>query len=239
MRKFVIILSLILITAPFALAHEGEEEIMETPPTPFTPVNAIFMATAIIAIVIILSIVLRDRMGERGKKTAFALIAGPIIFSTAFLIGDTIYLNLVSESGGLVHWHADFTIGICGERQHLARAQGFDNKVGTGTLHHHDEGVDLGGVYRIHVEGVILDLSEVDLGHFFEAIGGELTNESLTITLHDRSVRTVRNGDLCPDSHAGELKVLVNNKRIPDPENYIISPYTNVPPGDFIEIMFD
>ena len=73
------------------------------------------------------------------------MIALTLTLSTGILIGSTIYLNTNSDSGGPVHWHADIEFWACGNEIELRDPTGFSNKIGTGTLHEHDD-------HRIHLD---------------------------------------------------------------------------------------
>jgi len=213
----------------YSYAH-GEEPVPE--PLGFSPLDSLIYSSLIVAVVIIISVILRGRAGENGKKLMFIAIALPVAFSTVYIGGDTIYLNLISESRGPVHWHADFEVWACGEEIHLMESSGFDNKVGSPVLHYHNDN-------RIHVEGVLLTLEEANLHEFFEAIGGDLSSQSITVPVHEEGLKTWTNGAFCPDGKPGKLYMFVNGELNNEYDNYIISPYSNVPPGDEIKFVFD
>ncbi len=203
------------------------------------PVNSIAYSLIIVLVLVTLSVIFRNRLTEGRKKAFFILILIPVIFSTVYLAASRVYLNLASESGGPVHWHADFEIWVCGEKVLLKEPAFLESMVGTPVLHHHNEGADLNGTYRIHVEGVVAKKSEVNLQHFFEAIGDYLHSDSIGIFLKDGTQKRWTNGDACPNTgKPGTLKVFVNGKQIDNAPEYVISPYTQVPPGDFIKIVF-
>lgn len=90
------------------------------------------------------------------------------------------YLNVKSDTGGPVHWHADFEIWACGNEIALRDPRGFlSNKIGSPTLHEHND-------KRIHLEGVPVTLPhDASLGKFMSTIGGELTQSSLTVPVND------------------------------------------------------
>ena len=238
MMKLVLTVILLLL-APLAVQAHGEEETVAQSRFP-DPVTTIFYSLIVIILVSLISILLRNKLKNKHKKILFALILIPVMFSTIYLAGSTVYTNLISETGGPVHWHADYEIWICGEKVLLKEPEGFDNKVGSATLHHHNEGKDLGGKYRIHVEGVLVKKQAADLSSFFEKTGNLLQKDSIGLFLHDGSQKRWFNGDTCSNTGKNAtLKVFVNDGQIEDFTEYVISPYSNVPPGDFIRIVFD
>ena len=227
-----------LLAIPLALAHVGEEVIEEVPLLQ-DPIIFIQATTVLIIISVLVSIFFRGRLTNTHKKILFFIIAAPVIFTTAYLAGDTIYLNLVSETGGPIHWHADFEIWACGEKIELAPPESaFENKVGTAVIHHHSDD-------RIHIEGALRKLQDAELGVFFRLIGGDLTQNSITMNTPS-GLETWKNGDSCPDG-SGALQVFVyktildvySQEKLEDPAEYIISPHSNAPPGDCIIIEFD
>ncbi len=163
---------------------------------------------------------------------------------TLIIVFDTINLTLNSETKGPVHWHADFQIWKCGERLDIVEPQGISNRVGTRLLHEH-------GDDRIHIEGIIKDIRDGDLHNFFNLIGGVLTETSFRV-LTDNGIVEANDGDLC-EGYAGEIQIfayIVNNsdasqksglfvEQLKVNEDYVLSPYQDVPPGDCIIIEFD
>ena len=103
------------------------------------------------------------------KLPLFLVMAGSIVGVTGLLITSTIYLNLNSDSGGPVHWHAGIEFWGCGTELELRDPYKFlSNKLGSPVLHEHND-------KWIHLEGVVVDLEEdASLGHFMETIGGKL-----------------------------------------------------------------
>ena len=234
----IIFIASLLLISGYVQAHE----VAEHPASAgfLDPVNSIFYSIAIVVMICLVSMVFGSRLNNKHKKILFILILAPVLFSTIYLAGSTVYMNIVSETGGPVHWHADFEIWVCGQKVLLKGPEALDNKVGTATLHHHNEGKELDGRYRMHVEGVLAKLEEANLGHFFESTGNLLTQNSMGLFLMDGSQKRWSNGDICPNTgKPGKLKVLVNNRQIENFTEYVISPYTNVPPGDFIKIVFE
>lgn len=173
------------------------------------------------------------------KKLFFILIVCVVVFVTLFLTGTTIYLNAISASKGPVHYHADFEIWNCGKKINLKDPKGLSNKIGTSILHEHNDN-------RIHLEGVVVQESDASLERFFNVIGGELTSNFLSIPTDEGQVN-LTSGTVCPNGQTGTVQVFVYKtlyenyyqQKIMNPQNYIISPQTNVPPGDCIIIELD
>jgi len=195
-------------------------------------------------IISIIAITFSKEKTEKTKWIFFLAIIIPVILTTAYLTGSTIYLNLISETKGPVHWHADFEIWNCDEKIELIKPEGFSNRVGTPVFHEH-------GDNRIHVEGVVVDSVEVDLHSFFEVIGGTLTNNYLSVPTNNGIIE-MRDGNLCngnPGKLQGFLFKIKNpedtknwvfeQRKLDDFEDYILSPYSQIPPGDCITIEFD
>ena len=192
-----------------------------------------------------LTILLKQQSGTL-KKLLFAGILAPTVLTTLFLVGSTLTLNAVSSTKGPIHWHADFEIWDCGKKVDLVDPQGFSNKVGTPTLHEHND-------LRIHVEGVVVEENDASLQRFFRVIDGDITSTSINIpTSRGRIVR--ENGDPCPDRSAGTLQVFVykiknakdtqrsnfvyEQTKLENLSSYVLSPFSNVPPGDCLIIEF-
>lgn len=172
------------------------------------------------------------------KKLLFICISVVAVGETLFLAGSTVYVNLISYSKGPVHYHADFEIYNCGEKVDLLDPKGLSNKIGTSTLHEHNDN-------RIHLEGVVVEENDQSLGKFFHVIGGHISTESVSFPTEGGSI-TLTNGDLCPDGSVGNVNVFIykalNGKyvqqKVNDPENYIYAPYSQVPTGDCIIVEF-
>lgn len=139
---------------------------------------------------------------------------------------------------GPVHWHADFKIIACGKEIESVNVGGLSNKKGTNLLHEHED-------RRIHIEGVVLEESDVSLESFFAVQGGELTETSFAIPTNEGIAR-YDNGDQCKDIGPGSLHVflyttdngIARQQKLDDFVNYVPSPHTQVPPGDCIIFEF-
>lgn len=181
------------------------------------------------------------RTSQNKKWLLFLAITVPITIATIYAAGTTIYLNHISTTKGPVHWHADFEIWKCGKNVDLINPRGLSNRVGTPVLHEHQDN-------RIHVEGVVLKTKDVSLSAFFQMIGGSLTEEELRVPTNGGIVSLPRDGSC----HAQPAKLQAFVYKVLNPEetgnwqyaqekvgnfaNYVLSPYSQVPPGDCIII---
>jgi len=205
--------------------------------------NYVLIASAIAGILVLISIAFAEKI-EKMKMPVFLGIIIPIILATAYLAGSTIYLNLISETKGPVHWHADFEIWNCGKKLDFVDATGFSNRVGTTVFHEH-------GDDRIHVEGVVVERKDVDLHNFIKVMGGLLNENSFNIPTTEGYEEMI-GGNLC-NGISAKLQVFLYKIKNPEDtknwvfeqqkldnfEDYILSPYSQIPPGDCIIIEFD
>lgn len=224
------------------LAHEGEEVLEEVVQPALDEVirtNSLkysLIAGGILLAVAVLALLFKNA-SEKIKYLLFGTAVIVAILNTVYLAGSTIYLNQTSQTGGPVHWHADFEIYNCGQKVEIKDPEGFSNKVGTEVVHEHNDN-------RIHIEGVILDQHDASLGHFFEQIGGQLHQDHMSIPTEEGLVE-LENGQMC-NGVAASLQAFVyhtedhifSQQKLTDPENYIISPFGQIPPGDCIIIEF-
>ncbi len=200
--------------------------------------NVVMYGAVVLLILVVISLTIK-KLTSFLKKILFISILSVVLFVTLFLAGSTIYLNVSSFSQGPVHYHADFEIWNCGQEIDLKDPRGLSNKIGTPTFHEHND-------KRIHLEGVVVDSLSGSLGGFFEVAGGYITSTSLSILTNNGPLR-LRSDYMCQNGAIGQLQVFVYKvqngayyqQKIEDPANYIISPETNVPPGDCIIIEFD
>lgn len=225
------------------LAHEGEELVETAKPNleEIIRTNSLKFSILSLGILLILAVIaiFLKNTNDRIKYLLFGAIALISIATTLYLAGSTIYLNQVSVTSGPVHWHADFEIWHCGRQINIEDPKGFSNKVGTEVVHEHNDN-------RMHFEGVLLELHDASIGHFFEALGGSMNNKQLTIP-SENGVKTYKDGDICSDGTQASMQVFVYQtkdktfiqKKLEDPQNYVISPHSQVPPGDCIIIEFD
>ncbi|HLD80670.1 MAG TPA: hypothetical protein VJA40_01575, partial [archaeon] len=228
--------------ASTALGHGAEDVGVSTETLfPVDPAQVLVYTSVISGLAIIAALIFRDA-AEHHKKALFLAIAVPVALSTLYLAGTTVYLNLVSETGGPVHWHADYEVWDCGKQvtDFLESETVWDNKVGSPTIHHH-------GDYRMHIEGVLLRVTDARIHNFFEKIGGEYDEGSFSYVDSAKAVKRLENGDLCPNGKPGAWKLYVQDGPKKERKwrletqgpNYVIQPFADVPPGDFLKLVFD
>ncbi len=147
------------------------------------------------------------------KMPLFVMMAIAMIGSSLALISSTVYLNVKADSGGPVHWHADIEYWVCGNELELRDPTGtLSNKIGTATLHEHDD-------RRIHLEGVVVEEEyDASLGKFQHVIGGAITEDALVIPLDDDVSRTFEN-DLDGDGPSDSAPQLVEPYIMNDGDN--------------------
>ena len=180
------------------------------------------------------------KLDPENKKLLYLAIIISAIIPTLALSFSTVYLNVVSSSGGPVHWHADFEVWNCGQKINLKDPKGFSNRIGTRTLHEH-------GDDRIHLEGLVITPTDANLSNFFRVVGGDLTTSSVSMPINDGTF-SIKNGDTCVSATDPKLQVFAyktdkdnyySQKKIENPADYIISAESNVPPADCIIIEYD
>lgn len=208
---------------------------------------AVVIGTVLIVIFVFLTILLKNQ-SEALKKILFIGITLPTLATTIFLVGSTLTLNVLSETKGPVHWHADFEIWDCGQELDLINPQGFSNKVGTPSLHEHNDN-------RIHVEGTVVNEQDVSLKSFFRVVGGDLSADEMRVPVDGQGLIVRRNDDLCAGGEPGIMQVFLykiekahhsqksnfvyEQTKLDNPDLYVLSPFATVPPGDCIIIEFD
>jgi len=239
--KVLRVLLVLLCILPLAIAQENDSE--KGVELKNRSMIVIVITSILVTDLVILAIISKRKLHNH-KKLLFSLMVIPIIAATLYTAGTTIYLNQVSHTKGPVHWHADFEIWNCGEKVDLRNPQGLSNRVGSPVFHEHDD-------FRIHVEGVVVKTGDVALDNFFNVIGGVLTEESLGVPADD-GITILHNGDLC-NGKPGKIQVFVYKvispkeqgrwvymqEKVEDYTDYVLSPYSHVPPGDCIIVEFD
>ena len=235
MKKRLLILLFVIMSVLYTytvFSHEGEEDFMpdHSELYPITQSQAVGYGSLIFGFLIIIILILHKRMNEITKKIIYSLVAIVVSIVTIYLVLTTLHLNIISETKGPVHWHADFEIWVCDKEIELAKPNSvMSNKQGTDLMHAHNDN-------RIHVEGVLLDTKEASLGAFFHAVGGFLSDDGIKIPT-DEGLVSVHEGDKCNENPA-RLYVFVNGNLIEHPKAYVIKPYEKVPPGDRIKFVF-
>ena len=239
MKKIIFALVLLIIvvfTASYILAHEAEEEVADISSDmsawsaiPFNLWLVAISGIAFILVLLIATTLFKKKLKEVHKKIIYILVFIVTVAITFYLVGATIYTNVISETKGPVHWHADYEVWVCEEEFRLPPPRGFTNRIGTETFHDH-------GDNRIHVEGILLKREHASLGTFFAVVGGLLTEDEIIFPTSSGIVRK-HDGDLC-NGKPGKLYVFVNGELISNPDDYVIAPYETIPPGDTIKFVF-
>ena len=153
-------------------------------------VNAVFVGSAVLIVCVILALLFIKKKPKL-KLPLFLGILISVVGTTGIITGGTIYLNMNSYVGGPVHWHADTEIWACGNELELRDPTGFlSNKIGTPTLHEHND-------KRIHLEGVPITAQDASLGKYMNVIGGAITKDTLIVPLNDTD-------DLYENAHGEE-----------------------------------
>ncbi len=232
------ILAVVLLAA-HAFATTPERVVNPVDYLPFDPGVAAVLVFAWAVLLSVLSVVLQNNLTNTLKKIIFIVVAVPVVVVTLYMAGSTVYLNLTSWSGGPVHWHADYEVWVCNEHVTNFEKPVFpSNKVGTEVLHHHED-------YRMHVEGLVIREGDVSLESYFKALGWEFDNDSLSMHMDDGTVRTVRNGDECPDGSTGSWRMYKKDWETgdyvgePAMKDFVLAPEFHVPPGDYLVLVFD
>ncbi len=227
-------LFVLLILCSYVIAHEEGNDVAaaEKPgKIDMTDPSLYVILTSVLLIVLtVYMLFIGTKKTHKKKKLFFWMIVVPVVFSSLYLAGHTIYENSISETKGPVHWHADYEVWVCGNRLDLIDPKFPENKIGSPLFHEHNDD-------RMHVEGTIIDIDEVNLESYFKVIGGELHEGHLRYNAIDNKY-DMETGDLC-NGEPGSLKVYINGKRTEDYEEYIIYPNSYVPPGDCIIVSFD
>lgn len=244
------IIGFLLLLAVFAVAHtdEGGSEKKYSPEIELAKTlrentYTVIGITAMLLIALVGYSIKKKPRKEKTKKILFWSIAALALGSNFFLAGATIYTNMVSPTGGPVHWHTDYEMWNCGVQLDMVDPTGIDNRVGTWEVHEHND-------QRMHIEGTILDMEQATFHYFFEIVGGELNESGMIFPSVNGDVFIPRNGTC--NGQLAELQGFLY--RVTDPENaknwsytqtkieypfdVIMSPYGNVPPGDCLIIEY-
>lgn len=234
MKKWFIFsfLILLVLSTYTVFSHEGEDDefmLDHSKLYPLSQVGVVGYGSLIFSILIAIILLFHKSMNNTLKKIVYFLVVILTSVVTIYLIITTLHLNIISETKGPVHWHADFEIWVCDKEIKLAEPKGLSNKQGVDLMHAHNDN-------RIHVEGVLIDKKQASLGAFFYAVGGSLLEDGLKVPT-DNDLIAVHDGDLC-NGQSAKLYVFVNGNLIDNPPDYVISPYEKVPPGDRIKIIF-
>jgi len=230
-RSIIFALVLVILSSLIVLSHgDSEENVLNSSDLyPLSNWAVVGYGSLAFGLVIAYILLFNNKMSEIQKKAVFYLLILICMSVTIYLVVTTVHLNLVSESKGPVHWHADYELWVCDEELELYEPKGMSNMQGDGAFHSHDDN-------RLHVEGVIVDMKSARLSVFFNAIGGSLSDDGMEIPT-DNGIIKVHDGDMC-NNLPGKLYVFVNGNLTEHADDYVISPYEQVPPGDKIKFIF-
>lgn len=231
--KSILLIVIILTLNSFIVNANNETKIYD--------VELILITSILIAIISIYSIQ-QKKIKNKVKIILYLLISIPAILTTFYLVYTTISVNVNSATNGPVHWHSDFEFWACGEKLDLHDPVGFFNRVGTPLYHEHNDN-------RIHIEGTVNNLEDISLRKFFDVVKIKLQENYLEFK--DSKLSDIK----FTDCNNEEAKAQAFLYKITNPENtkkwkfkqqklenfndYVISPYSQVPPGDCIIIEFD
>lgn len=233
---------MVVLLTSLAIAHDETSRLDEGVKLKNQAMSAIMITSILVTALVILAIISKRKLHNH-KQMLFLLMIIPIIAATLYTAGTTIYLNQISLTKGPVHWHADFEIWDCGKKIDFLNPRGLSNRIGTPVFHEHND-------FRIHVEGVVVNKEDISLKKFFKVLGGTLTKNAVAIPTNDGIV-FLQEGDLC-NGKSGNIQVFVykiinpeeqgnwiyKQEKVEDYYDYILSPYSNIPPGDCIIIEF-
>jgi len=131
------------------------------------------------------------------------LIAGGAFYYYVF-VRPQMMINPANYSGAQPgdHWHANYTVVVCGEtKQPFLYSQGDIHTHGNGRIHIHPHSANSAG-------------PEANLQNFIESVGGSMTNHSLVIPGWG-----IDSSKGC-DGKKSEFNVYVNGYKVKNPTNY-------------------
>lgn len=137
-----------------------------------------------------------------------ALIASVVVFyvyAWPWLYWSTTYLHPEELPGLRSHWHAPFSIQVCGmEHPPLPYSNGDIHTHGQGQIHIHPESPSTAG-------------KNANLSAFFESIGGTITQNKLSLP----PLLSKENGDRCEEGGKGKLNVYVNGSKVDNVTEFV------------------
>ncbi len=148
------------------------------------------------------------------KKIVIWAIVIIILLGIIFLFYRAISISkdFKPYTPGSVHWHTNFEVFLCGERQDFTKGYDLEiNGKGSYLLHSHNDNV-------IHIEGQILKKEDIALGNFFDIID---------VPFSKTQIMDKRNGDLCQNDSTGEVHMYVNGVENNEFRNFIPEPCTS------------
>lgn len=151
----------------------------------------------------------------------------PVVFIIVVVMGILGALFVVRSATGAPrindHWHATYSVFICGQRQ-----PNFPTWEAAEGVHTHGD-----GVIHIHPFSPAGEGSGARLVKWFEYGGGKLTQSEMRMPGKPNNEENVwKNGEECSDGSEGVLQVFVNGEKMDDWSRYI--PHD----GDRVRIVF-
>jgi hypothetical protein len=146
----------------------------------------------------------------QNRRVQDLLIYGVILLTLALIFfGLFAGIETAADNktaGEPVHWHAAISYEACGKD--LAVDDRYKSSGEEPLLHGHNDG-------DVHVEGVIIDIKQVNLQQFFQ-------NADLNISADH--LLTYKNGDTCPlNITPGAVHFIVDGTEVADPSQIIIA----------------
>ena len=165
----------------------------------------------------------QQETGRKRKKLMNAAFMGVVILVVAGIgYGAVTLFSPAGELNGLKlpkagdHWHASYTITLCGEQMPvLPEIPGEVHSHGDNIIHIHPQTVDRAGV-------------NANLKNFLAFYGGSLTNQSVQFPGRP----ALKNGDSCGNT-TGRLQILINGQAHELAERYVMQD------GDTVAVAFE
>lgn len=141
---------------------------------------AVTSAAVIFLMALIVAGVLTRERWPKYKGPLFTLIVLVTVTTTLVLAGSALARSFNSPTAGPVKWSADYQIWACGNQLELRDPRGLVNdRIGTPALYEKNDGT-------IRYQGTPQKLpDDASLGAFMQAIGGEVSDNSLIVPLND------------------------------------------------------
>ncbi|MDA0988167.1 MAG: hypothetical protein O2783_03330 [Chloroflexi bacterium] len=164
-----------------------------------------------------------ERRARRMAPRTWVIMAGAVL---GFVVLLAVLIASLGDgevgSGGRYpnvgdHWHAEFSVVLCGETQP-------DFPVSSGEVHTHGD-----GVIHIHPATSAYAGLNANLARFFAGTGSRLTNDSFELPSGEKYT----DGDLCPDEQPGQMFLRVNGITMTDIASYVARD------GDVLELGFE
>ncbi len=140
------------------------------------------------------------------KYTIIAAVVLLIIFGGYYLIIKPLN-DFKPYTSGFIHWHANYEVYLCGERQDFTKGYDFEeDHIGTLQLHTHNDNV-------IHIEDKVQKKEDIAIGHFFD---------NIRIPFSETQIMNKKNGDLCSDGKTGKVHMYINGVENFEFRNFIL-----------------